>query len=587
MTDSITCTFQQRLFPLVILMVVVISLVRLTDFEIQASDEGYYALRVKAILQFDCWLDQTDYAIGGFYSSSHPPLLIWLMALTSKIFGLNNFSLRLWSWISFVVCTIMVGKLAELTADEKNKWLASAIAASVIGLSPLMIWYGRLAQFDMMVTLWSTCQALCYVLFLKTNRRRYLVMCGLALGLALLSKALVGVFAAAAIGFHLLYLAVRKESSWKDFFLNNLIFLGIGLTLGFSWFIGLCATREGFFEQYVNSFIVDRMLRDQFKSPNRTGIFFFVNVILTRFPLVPFLLIWLWKFYTDKIFRTPERVFWLLWFLVPFIIFSISKTKLIWYVLICVPPLAVMIAESIVLFFQENSVVSARLKKITLAVFVIISVWSLTQVWHRSIVEAAINAVAQKSFSEFGAIQASRALGMIILMLAGIAAVQWVQERKNFHQWLLSLMGIAAIAASLNVVLFGLPAHNPPFDGMSQAKAYYDRTKPPVLIFMLSDEHPNNPGMNPQFSYYFSGIDVSTVRWQSPSEFICLSKLASHQSLGVHLAKTHGAMILGQKVFPPSSEFNPIPLNIYEKQARELGLVLMLDTKNYVVYQQP
>ena len=70
--------------------------------EVQPWDEALYCVRANACLQFGAWLDQTQYAVGGLYSSTHPPLLIWLMAGFVKLFGERKAKRRLvWNALLF------------------------------------------------------------------------------------------------------------------------------------------------------------------------------------------------------------------------------------------------------------------------------------------------------------------------------------------------------------------------------------------------------------------------------------------------------------------------------------------------------
>lgn len=344
-----------------------LALTNLTTLEIQPSDEGYYALRAKAIVEYGCWLDQTEYAVGGFYSSSHPPLLIWLMAATAKVLGVNTFSFRIWSVIAFVLCVWCVydctrsGTSGEYSSNQalSNQTasilvpLAAALAAT---LSPMMLWYGRMAQFDMLVTMLSAAQVMLYLRYLNSQKPFYIWCTGIALGLALLSKTFVGGFAAAAIVLHSSYMLASKRITVSQFVRQTAIIGGVGLALGFSWFAAVCLLHEGFFERYIRFFVMERFTVNQTDSKHITGTFYFLNVALTRIPLVGVLPIWIAAFVREKTFRTPARVLILVWFAVPFFILSAASTKLLWYALLFFPPLFVMTGEAVIMIVQVYSI---------------------------------------------------------------------------------------------------------------------------------------------------------------------------------------------------------------------------------------
>jgi 4-amino-4-deoxy-L-arabinose transferase-like glycosyltransferase len=87
--------------------------------EIQMWDEALYAVRAKAIYYFNCWLDQTDYAEGGLYSSSHPPLYIWLTALLYKLFTINEFTSRFFSALFSSLCLVFTYLLIKKIFQPK------------------------------------------------------------------------------------------------------------------------------------------------------------------------------------------------------------------------------------------------------------------------------------------------------------------------------------------------------------------------------------------------------------------------------------------------------------------------------------
>src|SRR3972149_5023847 len=89
----------------ILLFVCGLRFVNLGFGEIQEWDEALYAVRAKAIVQLGDWptkdltgwLDQTAYSVGGLYSAAHPPLYIWLTAITYRLFGITEFTTRLWA----------------------------------------------------------------------------------------------------------------------------------------------------------------------------------------------------------------------------------------------------------------------------------------------------------------------------------------------------------------------------------------------------------------------------------------------------------------------------------------------------------
>ena len=77
-------------------------LFRLNSGEVQPWDEGLYAVRAKSILKYSEIIDQSKHSVGGLYSATYPPVLVWAQAGAMKLFGEGLFAIRIFP----VVCSI-------------------------------------------------------------------------------------------------------------------------------------------------------------------------------------------------------------------------------------------------------------------------------------------------------------------------------------------------------------------------------------------------------------------------------------------------------------------------------------------------
>ncbi len=529
--------------------------------EIQPYDEGYYALRVKAILQFGCWLDQTDYAIGGFYSASHPPLQIWLMALSAKLFGLSEFSLRLPSCCAFVGLLMTIFFLAYRISDR-----AVLFAVIVAGFSPMLVWFARLGQFDMLVTLFSALQLLFYVRFLESNKWRDVAIAGAMLGLALLTKVLVGGFAAAAIALHSLYRWARKDITFKHFFSSNAVFVGLGLAIGLSWFAGICAVHDGFLERYVDFYIANRVQENQTGANHRTGVFYYLNVLIARLPLSALSLTWICMFLTRPTFRNSTRVLWLLSFAVPFSILSIAQTKLLWYGLLFVVPTILIIAESLEIILENLSKRAAQL--VLLAVGLAL-VWSATQAWHRGLL------VSPEGW---------KIAVMIAASAATVSMLYWLSKRSYFEAVFLTATALGGAALSLNTMLNGLPFVQT-YSGAKELSSVAKSFAPKTIVHLVSEKRFAEKSFNPQFSYYFNGIDVDSARWQSAVsyKYDCVTTALSELT-GTQVEQTRTMIVVEKTAI--LSETGVELIDEFVAASREIGLEKVYEHGNYVLYRQ-
>lgn len=82
----------ERLYVFALLAVGLLRFLNLGFEDLQAWDEALYAVRAEGILRFGGFLDQTQFSIGGLYSSLHPPLYVWLTSVSFFLFGVTEFA---------------------------------------------------------------------------------------------------------------------------------------------------------------------------------------------------------------------------------------------------------------------------------------------------------------------------------------------------------------------------------------------------------------------------------------------------------------------------------------------------------------
>ncbi len=115
-------------------------------------DEGRNAEVAREMLEAGSFM--TPLFNGAPYLDK-PPVLFWLIALSYRLFGTNEFAARLPSAICALAGILATAWFARRHLGGSAGWLAGA----VLMLSPLYIVFGRLVIFDMMLTLCVTVSA--------------------------------------------------------------------------------------------------------------------------------------------------------------------------------------------------------------------------------------------------------------------------------------------------------------------------------------------------------------------------------------------------------------------------------------------
>ncbi|MBC8041925.1 MAG: glycosyltransferase family 39 protein [Rhizobacter sp.] len=563
----------------IILLYSVIALYDLGGLELQPWDESYYALRAKAILRFGCWLDQTDYAVSGFYSASHPPLQIWWMALTATLFGLTEASLRIWSWLSFAgMLTVLYGISRRTTFNIEASRSIAMLVVICAGGAPLAVWYARIAQLDMMVLLFSSLQILTYLNYLHTRRKAYLILLGAALALALLTKSLVGLFPAMAILSHQVYLLWRRETHVAAILKVNSLWLLIGM-LGFSWLAVVCWITPEHLKYYTDHYLINRFGRNLMPNGSRTGYFYYLNLIITRFPVALICIAWFWKFFKDAAFRTNERVLSVLWLMITFVIMSLSQTKLMFYGLLLWPPLMLISGESLWIVgssFGKQRSESSRPTGVAIASLVLLGaavMWSAAAGWHREVSDLVLHlgSGSMEQWFKFAVIAGSIPIGY-----AGAK----VLLRFESARWILpGLVAAVSIGAAMNTIANGLT--NVPTiysTGIRSVKATCDSLQPSHIIYLVAEKRLSQPSINPQFSYYFDGLDLHSSRWPRRSAFTLLPVEKLNDSLYQILSVAPDAVFILDQIGSAAD-------TSIDESLSESGVVRALKAGDYTVYQ--
>ena len=300
-------------------------------------DEGRYAEIPREMIESGDFVTPRLNYVKYF---EKPALHYWLTAASFVTFGQNEAAARL-----FPVLFGLGGCLLTFAVARRMTGSARAGGAAAAVLVSSVLWYAlsRLNVIDMTLTFFFTLAMLGYWLWFRGGEgagRRPLLLFYAAMALATLSKGLIGVVLPGGIA--VLHLASLRR--WRAILR---LFSPWGIALYFAlvlpWFRAVCAANPDFFDFF---FVHEHFTRYLTTEHGRYEPFwFFVPILLGG--LVPWTGM-LWDAFRaargqDGLLRREDGLFLILWFAVPLIFFSLSGSKLIPYILPCLPPLAVLI----------------------------------------------------------------------------------------------------------------------------------------------------------------------------------------------------------------------------------------------------
>jgi 4-amino-4-deoxy-L-arabinose transferase-like glycosyltransferase len=168
----------------------------LWNLTISGYSNEYYAAAAKA--GSESWKAWFFGALdpGSFITVDKPPLSLWLMGLSARVFGFSSFSILL----PQALCTIAAVGLLYATVRRVFGSAAALAAGTALAITPVTVAIGRVNNPDALMVLLMVGAAYLLVRALESGRTKHLVWCGVLVGLAFMTKMLQGWMIVPALG---------------------------------------------------------------------------------------------------------------------------------------------------------------------------------------------------------------------------------------------------------------------------------------------------------------------------------------------------------------------------------------------------
>jgi 4-amino-4-deoxy-L-arabinose transferase-like glycosyltransferase len=313
------------------------------------SDEAFYAESSREMVASGDWITPYYNYEPRFQK---PILYYWLTSATYLVTGASEMGARLWAALAGVGLVLVTAACARRWYDEATGLLAAAIVATNFGYFSI----GRMALPDLPLTFCITLSiwaALVSTLEQERSPRKFVVLAALGLGLGFLMKGPVGIIIPALVILPVLMIERRSIGlNPADLVIGFLIMLAVAVP----WYLVMWALHGN---DYLQSFFVgdnlERFATDRYNDP-RPWWFYLPVVAGGLLPWTPLALVWLGpitQFIRGRRSVGTVDLRLLLWAALPLIFYSVSIGKQPRYVLPVLPPLAILLASSIVERTQE------------------------------------------------------------------------------------------------------------------------------------------------------------------------------------------------------------------------------------------
>ena len=161
---------------------------------------------------------------GNALATDKPPLSLWVMSGSVRVFGLSTWSLLVPQALMSVTSVLVLHRIVRRQAGP----VAALVAAAALATTPVLLVLARYDDPDTLLTLLSLLAA--YATVRAGERSRWAALAGLCVGAAFLTKFLAGVLVvpALAVGFARLPAGLRR---------SRITAASIAATLGAAWWV--------------------------------------------------------------------------------------------------------------------------------------------------------------------------------------------------------------------------------------------------------------------------------------------------------------------------------------------------------------
>jgi 4-amino-4-deoxy-L-arabinose transferase-like glycosyltransferase len=182
-------------FPELFGVLAVAALLNLYNLQINGWANTYYAAAVRSMSS--SWHDFLFASMdrSGLMTVDKPPLGVWVQALSARIFGFHPLSLLVPQALMGVAAA---GLMYDLVRRRFGR-VAGFVAGIALATTPTIVAVSRHNNPDELLVLLSVAAVWCALRALETGRTRWLVWCGVAIGLGFETKMSVALMIVPAI----------------------------------------------------------------------------------------------------------------------------------------------------------------------------------------------------------------------------------------------------------------------------------------------------------------------------------------------------------------------------------------------------
>jgi 4-amino-4-deoxy-L-arabinose transferase-like glycosyltransferase len=304
------------------------------------TSEARYGQAAFEMLHFGHWL------VPSLAAEPHltkPPLTYWLIGAGMKIFGVDAWGARFFLSLAFLATIMAVRELASTLGFDRRQ---ASVAALIYATGAIPFAGGHTLTTDGFLVLWETLGMLAaWKVWCGEPARRPLwrLVFWVSFGLAFLTKGPPGWLPFLVIA---VFLRARRKADRPR--LASIAGIGAFLIVSLWWYVTMVWQNPHLFSYFMVGEVYDRIFTT---VHHRVEPFWYYLPILGA-GVGPWLMLWpwlgkrVWRSLADKGHHLADwQLFSLLWVVISLVIFTLSKSKMVFYVLPLFVPLSLGLAR--------------------------------------------------------------------------------------------------------------------------------------------------------------------------------------------------------------------------------------------------
>jgi 4-amino-4-deoxy-L-arabinose transferase-like glycosyltransferase len=348
-------------------------------------DEQFHALVAKNLLLHPLTPTLYEHPLIAYnpnsWISNHvwlhkQPLFLWQIALSIKLFGCNEFAVRIPSIIMVSILPLLIYRIGKISLSERIGYYAALLFCSAYYVHEMVTGFPPSDHNDVAFLFYITASCWAWVEYEYSQKKYWLLLIGIFCGAAVLVKWLTGLLVFSGWGLTILLNKKRRQSfnSYKAITISFITALVVFLP--WQIYISYAFPIESSYEYGLNAKHFFTVVED-----HGGDAFYYFDNLRTTFgggQLVPFLILFSFLFFYRNINNSIFKIAFFTFIISVYLFFSVAATKMSGFCYIVSPFIFLSLAtciENALTYLNNKLVKKIVFQRSFTILFLILIVW--------------------------------------------------------------------------------------------------------------------------------------------------------------------------------------------------------------------